>query len=512
MSAADKRDVFIGADVGTSACKSLAIDGSGAVIARRSVGYPLSTPRLGWAEQNPDDWARAAFEGVAAVAAALPESAQVRAVGLSGQMHGLVALDAENNPLRPAILWNDQRAAPQCEKIVEKAGGLSALLRMTNNRMLPGYTGGKIAWLRDEEPEIFARMTMFLHPKDYLLLRLTGARSTDVSDASGTGLFDVRNRAWHRELFRLLDLPESLAPKCLESREVAGHLTRAAAAQTGLTAGIPVIAGGGDAVIQTAGSGVTDPGVVQTTLGTAGIVACALDSCVDNPEGRLQIFCNNEPGLWHCMGVSLSAGGAFEWLRVFLERAPNGAGRVGFEEMTALAGEAAAGSGGLFFLPYLSGERCPHPNPDARGALIGLTLRHGPAEVIRAVMEGVTFAMRDIAELMRDMGVDAREIRFSGGGAADPLWRRLQADALGGDVVIVEGASEGGAYGAALLAGVGVGHWPTLSAAAKVLREKSRTPPNSKNRAIYDRTFPAYQRLYRSLESDFSRIAGLAPL
>ena len=453
---------------------------------------------------------RAAFAGIAAVAAALPAGAKVRAAGLSGQMHGLVALDAKGAPLRPAILWNDHRSAPQCARIEERAGGLSGLLRMTNNRMLPGYTGGKILWLREEEPEIFARMAVFLHPKDYLLFRLTGARATDVSDASGTGLFDVRARAWCGELLGLLDLPESLVPECLESREIAGRLTRAAAAETGLPAGTPVVAGGGDSVIQTAGSGVTEPGQVQTTVGTAGIVACALDSCRENPGGRLQVFCNSEPGLWHCMGVSLSAGGAFEWLRRFLETAPGGAGGVEFDRMTALAESAAPGAGGLFFLPYLTGERCPHSNPDARGALVGLTLRQGPAEAIRAVREGVTFAMSDIAELMRGMGADAREIRFSGGGSSGRLWRRLQSDVLGGDVVTVDGAAEGGAYGAALLAGVGVGRWPSLRTAAKILRETSRESPDPENRAVYDRAFPVYQRLYRSLESDFSRIAALA--
>ena len=502
-------DIFIGADVGTSACKALAVDGGGRIIARHLAGYPLLAPRPGWAEQNPEDWIRAAFKGIAAVAAALPAAAKVRAVGLSGQMHGLVALDAKGAPLRPAILWNDHRAVPQCARIEERAGGLSGLLRMTNNRMLPGYTGGKILWMCEEEPEIFGRMAVFLHPKDYLLFRLTGARATDVSDASGTGLFDVRARAWCDELFGLLDLPKSLAPECLESREIAGRLTAAAAAETGLPAGTPVVAGGGDSVVQTAGSGVAEPGQIQTTLGTAGIVACALDSCAENPSGRLQVFCNSEPGLWHCMGVSLSAGGAFEWLRRFWETAPGGGG-VDFGQMTTLAEGAAPGADGLFFLPYLTGERCPHSNPDARGAWVGLTLRHGPAEAIRAVMEGVTFAMRDIAELMRGMGADAREIRFSGGGSSDPLWRRLQADVLGGDVVTVDGAAEGGAYGAALLAGVGVGRWPSLQAAAKILREISRESPDPKNRAIYDRAFPAYQRLYRSLESDFSRIAGLA--
>ena len=507
MSAAD---IFIGVDVGTSACKALAVNCDGRIVGRHSSDYPLSTPRAGWAEQNPEDWIRAAFEGISTVVDSLPAFAKVRAVGLSGQMHGLVALDAKNAPLRPVILWNDHRAAPQCAKIEERAGGLSGLLRMTNNRMLPGYTGGKILWLREEEPEIFRRMAVFLHPKDYLLFHLTGERSTDVSDASGTGLFDVRARAWCDELFGLLDLPKSLAPKCLESREIAGRLTRAAAEETGLLAGTPVVAGGGDAVIQTAGSGVAEPGRIQTTLGTAGIVACALDSCAENPNGRLQVFCNSDPDLWHCMGVSLSAGGAFEWLKRFLESAPGGRGRITFDQMTALAEKAAPDAGGLFFLPYLTGERCPHSNPDARGALVGLTLRHGPAEVIRSVMEGITFAMRDIVELMRDMGADTREISFSGGGSSGRLWRRLQADVLGGDVIVVDGAAEGGAYGAALLAGVGVGRWPSLRAAAEILPEISRESPDPENREIYDRAFPVYQRLYQSLEPDFLRIAALA--
>ena len=501
-------DIFIGVDVGTSACKTLAIDGGGQIAARHSAGYPLSSPRPGWAEQNPEDWIRAAFQGMSAVAAALPASAKVRAVGLSGQMHGLVALNAKSAPLRPAILWNDHRSASQCASVEGRIVGSAKLLRMTNNRMLPGYTGGKILWLREKEPEIFKRMTAFLHPKDYLLFRLTGARTTDVSDASGTGLFDVRARAWCDELFGLLDLPKSLAPEYLESHEIAGRLSPAVAAEIGLSAGTPVVAGGGDAVIQTAGSGVVESGQIQITLGTAGIVARALDSCAENPDGRLQVFCNNAPELWHCMGVSLSAGGAFEWLRRFLEMAPGG-NAIEFDKMTEMAGNAAPGSDGLFFLPYLTGERCPHSNPDARGALVGLTLRHGPAEMIRAVMEGVTFAMRDIAELMRGMGSDARKIHFSGGGSSSPLWRQLQADILGGDVIMTDGAAEGGAYGAALLAGVGVGRWPSLQAAAKSLRTTSHESPNPKNLAVYDRAFPEYQRLYRSLERNFPRIAAL---
>jgi xylulokinase len=500
------RQGLIGIDIGTSATKVLVIDGTGAILARHTAGYPLSTPRPGWAEQDPADWWRAVREGVRAVVAEIGPDVTLAGIGLSGQMHGLVPLDAADRVIRPAILWNDQRTGRQCAWITERAGGLDGLLALTNNPMLLGYTGGKIVWLRDEEPAHYERLARFLNPKDYIRLLLTGEHATDVSEGSGTGLFDVMNRRWSTDLLARLDIPLSMVPRAVESHEVTGTLLDSVADDLGLPRGLPVVGGGGDGVIQTTGSGLVDPGIAQTIIGTAGIAACALDSCAPNPGGRLQIFCNNAPGRWHCMGVSMNAGGSFAWLRQTLTAFSDG--EVDFDAMTALAENVPPGAEGLLFLPYLIGERCPHPDPDARGAFVGLTLRHGTGHLIRAAMEGVVYSMREMLELMKPLGLEAHTIRASGGGAASPLWRQIQADALGAEVEIVKGAAEGGALGAALVAGVGTGIWPDLRTAVQGIAVESRTPPNPATRAAYDAAFEVYRELYPTLKPRFDQLAS----
>ena len=496
---------LIGIDIGTSATKVLVIDATGAIRARHTAGYPLSTPKPGWAEQDPAHWWQAVRAGLEAVREHLDGSITIKAIGLSGQMHGLVPLDAADRVIRPAILWNDQRTARQCAWITERAGGLDGLLAMTSNPMLLGYTGGKIIWMRDEEPANFERLTRFLNPKDHIRLILTGEHATDVSEGSGTGLFDVQNRRWSNDLLGRLDIPLSMVPKAYESHEVTGTIRDSIADQFGLPRGLPVVGGGGDGVIQTTGSGLIDPGTAQTIIGTAGIAACALDHCAANPEGRLQIFCNNAPGRWHCMGVSMNAGGSFAWLRKTLSAFSDG--EVPFDAMTALAEAVPPGAEGLLFLPYLIGERCPHPDPDARGAFVGLTLRHGTGHLVRAAMEGVVYSIREMLELMKPMGLEAHTIRASGGGAASPLWRQIQADALGAEVEIVSGAAEGGAYGAALVAGVGTGAWPDLQAATRTIEVESRTPPDTKAKPAYDAAFEIYRKLYPTLKPRFDEIA-----
>jgi xylulokinase len=431
-------------------------------------------------------------------------------IGLSGQMHGLVPLDAADRVIRPAILWNDQRTGRQCAWITERAGGLDGLLALTNNPMLLGYTGGKIVWLRDEEPANYERLARFLNPKDYIRLLLTGEHATDVSEGSGTGLFDVMNRRWSTDLLARLDIPLSMVPRAVESHEVTSTLLDSVADDLGLPRGLPVVGGGGDGVIQTTGSGLVDPGIAQTIIGTAGIAACALDSCAPNPGGRLQVFCNNAPGRWHCMGVSMNAGGSFAWLRQTLTAFSDG--EVGFDAMTALAEKVPPGAEGLLFLPYLIGERCPHPDPDARGAFVGLTLRHGTGHLIRAAMEGVVYSMREMLELMKPLGLEAHTIRASGGGAASPLWRQIQADALGAEVEIVKGAAEGGAYGAALVAGVGTGVRPDLQTAVQGIEVESRTTPNPATRAAYDAAFEVYRELYPTLKPRVDQIASKAEI
>jgi xylulokinase len=491
---------LLGVDIGTSACKAILIDPAGEVIAADVATYPLSQPRPGWTEQDPADWIEGARKAIAGVLAKAP-GVRLEAVGLSGQMHGLTPLDSAHRVLRPAILWNDQRNAAECEAITEAAGGLQALLAETNNRMLVGYTGGKILWMKNHEPELFARLRHVVNPKDYLRLVLTGELATEVSDASGTGLFDVRRRCWATGLIEKAGIDPALLPPCYESHEVTGRVSASGATLFGIPEGTPVVGGGGDSVIQTIGSGVIAPGELQTTIGTAGILAAALDLPVANPDGRVQIFCNVGPQKWHAMGVSLNAGGAMAWLRSILCEF---AGRpVEFDEIVAKAEDVAAGARGLLFLPYLNGERCPHPDPQARGTFIGMTSRHGAGDFARAVMEGVVHAFFDMHGLMRPMGIEGSLIKASGGGARSRLWRQMQADLFDCDVVTTAGAAEGAAFGAALVAGVGVGVWPDVTAAAAALRELTREHPDEATGQIYRRAHRVYAELYPALRQMF---------
>ena len=488
---------LLGIDIGTSGCKALLIDGNGAVLASSTETYGLSQPHSGWTEQEPQSWIEGARAAVAGVLARRPD-AVVAAVGLSGQMHGLTPLDASHNVLRPAILWNDQRNAAECAEITQRAGGVEGLLAHTNNRMLIGYTGGKILWMRNHEPDLFARLRHVVNPKDYLRFVLTGEIATEVSDASGTGLFDPRQRRWASGLLDLLEIDPSILPACHESHIVSGKVGRRGAELFGLPQGTPVVGGGGDSVVQTLGSGVIAPGEVQTTIGTAGVVAAALDEPVSNPDGRLQVFCNVSPDKWHCMGVSLNAGGAMEWLRALLggfagAKAPSAA------EIVDIASHAAPGSRGLLFVPYLNGERCPHPDPSARGAFVGLTSRHGAPDMARAVMEGVVHSLYDIYRLMQQAGIGRSVIKASGGGARSALWRQMQADLFGCDVVTTEGAAEGGAFGAALVAGIGVGAWANAAEAAKACRAVTRETPDAASAEALERAFTIYAGLYDAL-------------
>ncbi|MDX3924510.1 MAG: xylulokinase [Shinella sp.] len=499
----------LGIDIGTSSCKALLLDESGAVLATHSVAYDVAAPRPGWSEQDPESWVAGARAAISGLLAKRP-SVKISAIGLSGQMHGLTALDEAHKVLRPAILWNDQRNAAECAEITEAVGGLPRLLAETNNRMLPGYTGGKILWMRKHEPDLFRRMRHILNPKDYLRLCLTGEAATEVSDASGTGLFDVRQRRWSKAVIDAIGLDERMLPSCYESDVVSGRVSAGAARLFGLEEGIPVVGGGGDSVIQTIGSGVIDPGDLQTTIGTAGILACALDKPRDNPDGRLQVFCNVAADRWHCMGVSLNAGGALSWLRSvahgFGDLSEAGWHDIPFERFMERAAESPAGARGLVFLPYLNGERCPYPDPEARGAFLGLTSRHNESDMIRSVLEGVVFALRDIFSLMAEAGIEARRLRASGGGAASAFWRQIQADIFGCDVVTTEGAAEGGAFGAAIVAGVGTGLWPDAAAAARVCKPVSRQSPQPATQAIYERMFDTYKELYPLLRTSFSKL------
>jgi len=497
---------LLGIDIGTSACKVIAVDSLGRVAAKALASYSVTSLRPGWAEQEPEQWWRATQEALAEVLVALPDRRAVQGIGLSGQMHGLTALDANDEVLRPAILWCDQRAAPHCDDITARAGGLEGVLRLVQNRMLPGFTAGKLLWMREHEPGLFARMRHMLNPKDYLRLRLSGEHLTDVSDASGTGLFDVKARAWSKAMLSLLDLPMNLVPEAVESTARAGVLRPELAEAWGLPADTPIYGGGGDSVIQTTSMGAIDSGPLGVTIGTAGIVAGGTRTCPE-PTGQLQISCGNAPGRWHVMGVTLSAGGAFEWLRNALMRVMPA---LSFEDMTALAKTAPAGSHGLLFLPYLLGERCPHVAADGRAVWIGLTSMHDASHMVRSVMEGVLLNIRSIAALCATSGLTCDEVRASGGATGEPFWLQLLADVLQREVTTVTGAAEGGAYGAVLAAGVGAGWWSTLEEAAGSLRVTSRVTPNATLASLYDARFGTYRTLYDTLRPAFQRIAAEA--
>lgn len=497
---------YVGIDLGTSACKVLALAPDGQVLATSVREYPVLTSRPGWAEQEPARWWQETDEAVRELLGRLPEGTTVRGFGLCGQMHGLTALDEHLQVIRPAILWNDQRAAPQCAEITERAGGLAGLLELVQNRMLPGFTAGKILWLRQHEPAAYARMRHVLNPKDFLRLQMTGELATEVSDASGTGLFDVRNRRWSTELLDLLDIPQALLPRVVESDEATGTLLPEVAQRWGLPASTPVFGGGGDAVIQTTSMGIIDNGAVGITLGTAGIVAGASGACPEDVDGTLQISCGNAADRWHVMGVSLVAGGAFQWLRDALR--PLVQQRLEYGDLVELARQAPPGSEDLLFLPYLLGERCPHVAPDARGSWVGLTPMHSAPHLSRSVLEGVLLNLREIVEVCESTGLACSEVRVSGGATVEPLWLQMLADVLQREVVTVTGAAEGGAYGAALLAAVGTGDVKTVADAAALVRETSRFTPDPGNAALYDRLFAVHRRLYQALEPSFAELAA----
>ncbi|HOJ67496.1 MAG TPA: xylulokinase [Candidatus Hydrogenedentes bacterium] len=503
--------VVLGLDIGTSGAKAIAMDETGRLLASALVEYPLGSPKPGWAEQDPADWERAAFEALATLASRV-DTSRVKGIGLTGQMHGSVFLDAENRVIRPAILWCDQRTAAQCDWITEKVGA-TRLIEMVSNPALTGFTAPKIIWLRDEEPAHYVRTRKVLLPKDYIRFVLTGTYATDVADASGTLLFDVKNRCWHRELMSLLGIDPEWMPPAFEGPEITGHLTAAAAAKTGLPAGIPVVAGGGDQAANGVGCGIVRRGVVSASLGTSGVVFAHAEQVSTDPEGRLHTFCHAVPGAWHIMGVVLSAGGALQWFRNALWQeawaAAKAEGREIYEEITAAAAGAPAGSEGLLFLPYLTGERTPHKDPFARGAFVGLSLRHDRRYLSRAVLEGVAYAMNDSAVLIRNMGVPVDQVRCSGGGARSRLWRQIMADVIDAPMITIN-VDEGPAYGAAILAAVASGLYGTVEEACDaIIREVDRVEPDAANQVTYAKWFEAYQALFRALAPEYRRIHGL---
>jgi xylulokinase len=468
--------ILVGLDVGTTGVKALAITADGSVRSRAERPYELSMPRPGWAEQDPEDWWRASEAAMADLAVG-----DVAGIGLSGQMHGLVALDSSDRVLRPAILWNDQRTAAQCAEIEERVG-LERLIRLTGNRALTGFTAPKLLWVREHEPDVYAAIRHVLLPKDYVRLRLTGERAIDVADASGTLLFDVAGRRWSDEVLDALELPREWLPPALESPEVTGT-TRT---------GVRVAAGAGDQAAGALGAGVDRPGPVSVALGTSGVVFAALPEFAADAEARVHAFCHAVPNRWHAMGVMLSAAGSLRWLRDAL---------VGetYEELIREAAGWPPGAEGLLFQPYLAGERTPHADPDARGAFVGLSLRHDRGALVRALLEGVAFGLRDSLELLGALGVRPDVGRVSGGGARSDLWLRIVASVLGLPLerTVVE---EGAAYGAALLGGVAGGVFSSAEeAVAACVRPRDRVEPDPEWRERYTEHYARFRMLYPAL-------------
>ena len=493
----------IGVDSSTTATKAQLVDQSGAVAAVASSEYPYETPQRLWAEQDPELWWTATQEAISEVLRQAGVTGnEVAAIGLTGQMHGLVLLDKGGAVLRPSILWNDQRTGAECDEIRDRVG-TDRLIRITGNNALTGFTAPKILWVRNHEPEVFARTRHVLLPKDYVRLKLTGDFASDRAGGSGTILFDLAARTWSEEILTDLDLDRSWFPDTFEGHETTGTLTKAAAAATGLAPGTPVVAGGGDQAANGVAVGAINPGVVGLSLGTSGVVFTATDRPSVEPAGRLHAFCHSVAGRWHFMGVMLSAAGSFRWLRDAV--APD----AGFAELAAAAGSVPAGSEGLLFLPYLSGERTPHPDPLARGAFVGLTVRHGRDHLTRSVLEGVSFGLRDSFELIRAAGgADLTEVRASGGGTRSPLWRQILADVLNAEVRTVATA-EGAAHGAAILAAVGGGWFDSVAEASAHWLELDPPTSPSADIAHYAELYESYRELYPALRDTTHRLSSL---
>jgi xylulokinase len=490
--------LLLGMDISTTAAKALLIDERGEVVISATTPLSLSTPRPLWSEQDPADWWSRMQASIRKVltAASVPGSA-VAGIGLTGQMHGLVLLDAKGEVLRPAILWNDQRTGDQCDDIRARLGK-ERLIRITGNDALTGFTAPKILWVKQNEPQTFAEVCHILLPKDYIRFKLTDTFATDCADGAGTLLFDLKERTWSDEVLEALEIPSAWLPAVFEGPAITGVVSEKAAAATGLAEGVPVVGGGGDQAAQAVGVGAVEAGILALTLGTSGVVFAPTDAPLIEPEGRLHAFCHSVPGMWHLMGVMLSAAGSLQWYHDSL--APD----LSLDDLVSEAESITPGSEGLLFLPYLTGERTPYPDPNARAAWIGLTIRHGRGHMTRAVLEGVAFGLKDSFSLIQQAGLsEIRQVRISGGGSRSALWRQILADVLDVELATVN-TTEGAAYGAALLAGVGIGIWQGVPAACRaIIHVTGKNEPNKETAAIYADFYPRYRALYPALAREF---------
>jgi xylulokinase len=506
---------FIGLDIGTSAAKALLCDQEGKIISIAQSEFPLYTPQPLWSEQDPADWWQGLLKAIQQVLkeAAIP-STQIAGIGLTGQMHGSVFLDGENQVIRPALLWNDQRTAAECEQITALVG-YEHLIEIAGNPALTGFQAPKILWLRNNEPRNYERVAKVLLPKDYIRFLLTGEYATDCSDAAGTLLLDLRKRDWSNELLHVLDLPRDWFPTVYEGSQITGHLLAKVAEKLGLPAGIPVVAGGGDNAAAAVGTGIVRSGLVSSSIGTSGVVFAHSDDIRFDPAGRLHTFCHAVPGKYHLMAVTLSAGNSLRWLRdLFRTSANNLVGAtelsISYEAMTTQAAQVPPGAEGLIFLPYLTGERTPHLDPLATGAFVGLTARHTAAHLVRAVMEGVTFSLRDGFEIMHELELPIQQVRAIGGGGKSAFWCQIQADIFGTEVVNLA-VEEGPAYGAALLAIAADQDADGVTQISEAcVKTTSIYQPQSAHLERYHELYEIYRELYPSLKESMHQLSNFA--
>jgi xylulokinase len=505
----------MGIDVGTSGTRAIIVRPDGHVVGAATGDHqPMLMLKPGWAEQEPADWWEATIKAVrAALDAAGLKGDDIAAIGLSGQMHGVCLLDKTRAVLRPSLIWCDQRSQAQCDWITNKVGA-DRLIQLVSNPALTGFSAPKMLWVRDNEPQIFDRVAHFLLPKDYVRLRLTGEFATEVSDASGTLLLDVTNRRWSKEMLSALGLDANILPRVYESPEITGEISRETALVTGLKAGTPVVGGGGDQAASAVGNGIVSPGLTSATLGTSGVIFAYTDAPKLDPKGRIHTFCHAVPGKWHVMGVTQGAGLSLRWFRDnFGESEAWLARQTGVDPYDLLIQEAERvppGSEGVVWLPYLMGERTPHLDAQARGMWFGMTAAHKRGHMIRSILEGVAFSLRDSYEIFKELGIPIEQIRASGGGSRSLFWRQIQADIYGKEVVTLR-TSEGSALGAALLAGVAAKNYASVEESAKqAIVVQDRVSPRAEHVKTYDRTYQIYRNLYPAVRELSHQLASLS--